>query len=312
MSSKILSLGSMYFQIGSFHFPLNSESMLDREIVGGDYVIDTGGSAVNFVFTCKALGLSPIFIGKRGDDLAGRELEKMFHDADVSLDAIIDPSKQTNLALNFGSDDGKAVMFVSGSANASLTHPEILEKIQKHIVSIDYLYIGGLFKLKALFNELREIVALAHQHNVKIILDHGRVTNIVTEEEKQTIREIIPEIDIYLPSHEELIAVLEVESLEEAVEKVRNMSSRIVVIKNSNKGAIGIQDGKVTKVSAFSVPVLSPVGAGDTFNAGFVSALDSGKTFEEAIRFGCAAAALKISSRKQPMAEDIENLLHGK
>ena len=47
-------------------------------------------------------------------------------------------------------------------------------------------------------------------------------------------------------------------------------------------------------VPAFSVKAVDTTGAGDNFNAGFISAYISGRTLVDAARFGSATAALKI------------------
>ncbi len=63
---------------------------------------------------------------------------------------------------------------------------------------------------------------------------------------------------------------------------------------------------------SFNVKSISPTGAGDVFNAGFIYAVLAGKQAEECLRFANACAALHISRRRQgnvfPTFEAVERL----
>ena len=81
-------------------------------------------------------------------------------------------------------------------------------------------------------------------------------------------------------------------------------------------GAAGVEahtkDGSV-KVAPLAVEVVSTVGAGDGFAAGFLQAWLSKKDLPDCLRRGNAAAAIVVSrvscSDVMPRAEEIEKLL---
>jgi ribokinase len=70
-----------------------------------------------------------------------------------------------------------------------------------------------------------------------------------------------------------------------------------VVVKRGALGAYLISQGMEMSCKAFKVEVADTTGAGDAFDAGFVSAFCRGLEDEECLRWGSAAAALKIQSR---------------
>ena len=310
MSEKILSLGNIYFQIDSVHFPLGNQVDLNRELVGGEYALYPGSSALNFVRVARSLGLSSVFVGKMGNDIPGQQVSALLNKEGIEFFPIISDVHQTNLAINYVADSTDSLMFVSGDANQSLEKHEVEDKLEELFPDLKYLYLGGTFKLKSLLPALPEIISLAKKHDVKVILDHNRITNVTTEEEKEIVRKVIPDVDFYLPSRDELLELFSVSSMEEAIEKIMSVTKNIVVIKDAENGSIGIQNGEVIKVPAFKVEIHNIVGAGDSFNAGFIRAQEEGLDLEKSLRFANATAALKISQKNLPAYDHVVKLIN--
>ena len=63
----------------------------------------------------------------------------------------------------------------------------------------------------------------------------------------------------------------------------------------------------------FAADLRSPVGAGDAFNGGFITARVAGLPLAEALRWGNAVGALKVArdggARDQPSRAEVEALL---
>ncbi len=307
MSAKILSLGNTYFEIDCLNFPVD-KVVVNREIAGEKYVVYSGGSALNCTRICKALGFSTFFVGKIGDDITGRMATQMLEDEGIGFYPIISSEHQTNLALNFVSDTDGQLITIAGNASQDLEASELDEKLNELLPQVDYLYLGGIFKLKKLLPSLWEIVATAKKNSSKIVLDHNRLTNKTTEEEKSIMKKVIPVVDYYLPSKDELMDLYGGDSLDDTVKILTNERKGVSVIKDAENGAIGIRDGKIERVPAFQVPIHNTVGAGDSFNAGFLRAVEDGLDFSESIRFANATAALKISKEELPTYEEVKNL----
>jgi ribokinase len=60
-------------------------------------------------------------------------------------------------------------------------------------------------------------------------------------------------------------------------------------------------------------PVVETTGAGDAFNGGFAVALAEGRSPAEAVRFGCAVAAISVTrpgtAPSMPSRADVDALL---
>jgi len=303
----ILSLGSIYLDINSINFPFKDGLKAETETVGEDYIAMPGGSAVIFSLVNSSLGSKPVFIGKVGNDIFGKIVSQQLKKSGIEPALITSENHSTNLGMNFINPEGKTLMTVVGSANQSLDANEISQKIYSYLDDISYLYIGGYFKLKQLQDLYPEIINKAKQKGVKIVLDHGRVSNTVTKKQIESIKEILPNIDIYLPSRDEFLKVFSCSSIEEGLQKVNQISPQtITVVKDAENGAIGnSKNDETIYTKSHKIKPINTVGAGDTFNAGFIKAQIDNKSFKQSIEFAHKVAAYKISKNKYPTIPDL-------
>lgn len=98
------------------------------------------------------------------------------------------------------------------------------------------------------------------------------------------------------------------------LERARSLSrGRLVVYKMGGRGSITFVDGTARRDGVFTVDALKPTGAGDSFMAGFVSALARGRPLETAIESGAAAAAITVSrvgcAPAMPTTDELERFL---
>jgi ribokinase len=308
----VLSMGTMYVDLNIYDVPIGQGLQPNTEVVGGTYEYTTGGSALNFAKMCRSLDLKTAFIGKTGIDAEGKRLESLVKDSGIIPAFIQSSSVQTSLSVNQTdqTDTTSHIMTVGGNANQSLTPDDVQSFLEKHLPSCSYLYFGGCFKLKQILPELSRFAQLAHTFGTKVVLDHGRITNLVSDNDKKLIRDLIPEIDIYLPSREEFLTVWNAQSIDEALQMVRQYSNAQIIVKDAENGAISFDNKQSIQVPSFTVEVYDVTGAGDSFNAGFIKAKALGKSMEESMRFACATAALKISQKELPTVAGVNAFLN--
>lgn len=310
MASEVLSLGSTYLDINASKFPISRlRERQHAEIIGGEYQVAPGGSALNFAQVCAKLDLKPVFVGKIGDDRFGEFLVKSVEDRGITPAFIKSDQVSTNISFNLTDPEGQSIYQVAGTANKSLTPEEVKEKIGEFLDEIKYLYLGGIFKLRNLLPALTDLAASAKSRDIQVILDHGRITNEVGEDDKQIIQNLIGQVDYYLPSRDEFLTAWNAKSIEEGFGKVRKLSNCVIVVKDAQNGAIGLENQQSVTVPAFNVNVVNAVGAGDSFNAGFIKAQTLGLNLKESVRFACATAAVKISRQELPTLDIISEML---
>ena len=111
------------------------------------------------------------------------------------------------------------------------------------------------------------------------------------------------------------IAVETVDDAIRAAEALRAEGVGTAIITLGENGAL-FHDGTPVHVPAFNAgPVVETTGAGDAFNGGFATALARGDAPIDAVRFGCATAAISVTrpgtAPSMPTLAEVNTLLAG-
>ena len=107
--------------------------------------------------------------------------------------------------------------------------------------------------------------------------------------------------------------------IDKGLAKARSLSEEgaaVVIYKMGEKGAITFAEGREMRTGVFPVEAIKPVGAGDTFMAGFLAALADGRPVKEAVTRGSAAAAIVVTrpgcAPAMPTSEELAAFLDGR
>lgn len=304
--SDIIAFGSCYVDTNTSHFPFDSAGIpVETELVGKDYTVMPGGSAVTFCLQLKELGLNPAFIGMTGEDENGRTLASLLAQKGVAVELIKRPGLQTNISFNMTNDTGNNIQLVAGTANAALHPDHVLPKLDELLRHTTFLYLGGCFKLKAFTSSFAEVAQLAKQHNASIVVDHNRIPKDTSEQLREAVKKLVLNASYYLPSRDEFCELWEVASIEEGLRLLqREAPQLIVIVKDGENGAHYLENKTSIRVPAEKLEHVTQVtGAGDTFNAAVITAIIKGATIATATSYGCKVAAAKITNSPLPLLE---------
>jgi sugar/nucleoside kinase (ribokinase family) len=311
-SHDVISFGTIYLDLDFLSFPFVEGIFAHRETVGDRYTLEIGGSAFNFAKICASLELDVLFVGKIGKDPIAAILKQIASKGKVQTRLIEAESGviQTNVAAHYVHEDGTSIMTSAGSANQQLSSNDVEVVVKDELPKTRYLYLGGGLKLLNLLPSYPLLIEEAKKHGVKVILDHGRVTNLVTEDHKRIIHVIISDVDIYLPSRDEFLDMWSFSSLEQGLRKIEKRMRGVVVIKDSVNGSYSIHKGRIIAVPPVPVTPVNTIGAGDSFNAGFIKADALGlATIEKKMRFASASAGIKISTNTPPTPVEVQRFV---
>lgn len=299
-----LAVGSCYvdFEVGGA--PIDPNGIpADVEMVGGDYSVEAGGSAVNFCRLLKQLDSDAIFVGLVGEDNYAQILENLLKDAGVKSALVYKAGVSTNISFNLTSANGEHhAMFVAGTANAELDADTVLPKLRSLAPLSQMLYFGGCFKLKHLQPVFSEVANIAAEFGTLLVVDHGRVRGDLPEDMLSAVRDLVLRANYYLPSHEEFCTLWGVDTVEAGLELLYNRAPNLmVVVKDGANGAYYHLGNTAQHVPATPVTnIRSLTGAGDSFNAGFITGISHDLSAEKAIAYACSVAAAKISAQHVP------------
>jgi sugar/nucleoside kinase (ribokinase family) len=243
-----------------------------------------GSSSVIFACGPARLGMSVAFIGVCGDDIFGHFMlaEMTQHGLDVS-NVIIDPAQQTGLSviLNHGVD------------RAILTHPGSLSALRADQVSDDllkkagHLHVASYFLQTALQPGLVDLFQRARRLGLTTSLD----TNWDPSARWQGVNNLLPLVDVFLPNENEALSLTGEATVEEAAALLSRQCG-LVALKLGAKGALARRGDEIARAPALKMQVVDTVGAGDSFDGGFLYAWLNGWGLERSLRLGAACGSL--------------------
>lgn len=128
----------------------------------------------------------------------------------------------------------------------------------------------------------------------------GAVITLDTHEDWQPgtgVLEAARIADVFMPSREELAALMGYDDPQRAAAELTGMGVTCVVVKLGGEGALVARPGtSLVQVHAEDVEVADPTGAGDSFCGGFAAGLAIGEDAADAARRGCVTAAAAIGT----------------
>jgi len=250
-----------------------------------DSVTLTIGSS-SAIFACGAarLGLKVAFIGVCGDDVFGRFMMNEMQKRSVDINhIIIRPDGQTGLSVILNNQTDRAI----------LTHLGLIPALRASDVSdallhqSRHLHVASYFLLTNLQPDLPALFHRAHSFGLTTSLD----TNYDPSEKWIGFDELLLATDIFLPNQTEALSITRSNHIEEAARQLRNKST-LVAIKLGADGALTSRNNEIIRAESIPVPVVDTIGAGDSFDAGFVYGYLNNWTLEKSLRLACTCGAL--------------------
>ena len=258
---------------------------LDREILAANFELTLGSSSAILAHNIAVLGTRTAFITRVGaDELGGIAMERLAQSG-VDLSRIIHSAT--------GTKTGVTILLHHGRTRRILTYPGIMFEMTCADLDLDFLSTARHFHLSSLFLQrglhagLPALFRALKQRGLTISLD----TNDDPEDRWEgVLEEILPLVDILLPNDDEIRRIARRDTVEAALDALAPQIP-LIAVKCGARGAM-VQDSRRFTVPGLSVEPVDTIGAGDTFNAGFLAAWLRGADPETCARAGNIAAAL--------------------
>lgn len=279
--------------------PKGSMTLIDAERADALYVdigasVEiSGGSGANTIAGAASFGAAVAFIGKVRDDKLGDSFSRDIRNAGALFQT--EPLTQgpgTARCLIMVSPDGQRTMSTYLGAAVELG-PEDIDTDVVGRCRITYLE-GYLWDRPRAKEAFRTAMAAAHARDRKVALTLS--DTFCVERHRDEFRALVEnDVDILFANEEEVRALYEVATLDEALAAVRGRCD-IVAVTRSEKGSLVSSDGNFHAVSAEPVEtIVDTTGAGDSYAAGFLYGLTHGLDLPLCGRLGSIAAAEIIS-----------------
>jgi ribokinase len=258
-------------------------------------------SAVAGQAGCLALALARVgvpveVISAVGDDEPGREIASTLKAAGVGTGgvAILDGGR-TGLSVALVRDDGERA-FVSDFAASGRVDAALVRRHAATISQTRVLCLVGLHNLMSFdLGEARAMLGLARAEGILTVLDTGWDPRQWPEATVTGTIEMLGEVDVFLPNLDEAEALTGLRDPVDAAAVLAANGPATVVVKCGSAGSYGTRGDEAHHVESFPAVVQDAVGAGDSFNAGFVAGQLAGLDLRESMVQANALASLYIA-----------------
>jgi sugar/nucleoside kinase (ribokinase family) len=248
-----------------------------------------GSSSAIFACGAARLGLKVAFIGVCGDDAFGRFMldEMQKRDVDVSH-VIVRADGQTGLSVILNQPFDVAL-----GDRAILTHLGLMAELRAVDIpdslldQARHLHVASYFLQTNLQPDLPGLFRHARSLGLTTSLD----TNYDPSEKWKGFDDLLSVTNVFLPNAVEAKSLTGLENIDEAATSL-GRKVEVAAIKLGAEGALGVTLSQKIKTTSIPVKVVDTVGAGDSFDAGFVYGYLQGWSLEKSLRLGVVCGGL--------------------
>jgi sugar/nucleoside kinase (ribokinase family) len=256
----------------------------ERELLAERIAIRPGGSAAITAHNLAALGNSVGFITTAaGDDLGNLcKMELLQAGVDLSCRVPVE-HMQTGVTVLLQHQIRRR-MFTYPGATFHLAYDDLdLE----YLADARHFHMASYYLQRSLTPQIPSLFAVLKQAGLTISLDPN---DDPAQQWDRCILEALPFVDLLMPNEREACLLAAEPDLDKAIAVLRSLVP-LLVIKRGIKGASAFSGSRSWHVPSLSVQVVDAVGAGDSFNAGFLHAWLRGWSIEQALACGNLAGA---------------------
>jgi sugar/nucleoside kinase (ribokinase family) len=252
------------------------------EQIVGDYTLEMGGSCSIFACQAAKLGLKVAILGRVGPDSFGELMIRRMVESGVDTRYVkVDPALKTGLGIALCREHDRAILTYMGSVNA--LQPE--DVTDDFLTSARHLHHGSHYLHTGLQAGMPEIFRRARALGLSISLD----TNWDPAETwNGGLPELLAMTDVFLPNDQEALRISRLSGLDEAAAAFIRQGVRVVALKAGARGAAVYADGLHLQRSVVPVSGGDSIGAGDSFDAGFLAGWLRGLPLERCLEIATA------------------------
>lgn len=264
---------------------------MGKEILAGRLDLTLGSSSAIFASNLSSLGSRVAFIGKIGKD----------EFASTVLDSL--QSKMVNTSNIFTSEThntGATIVLNFDQDRAMVTYPGAMEDLKMEDIDWEFLSTASHLHFSSIF------LQPGIRNDLPLLFSKAKSLGLTTSFDPQwdpaekwniNLSELLPQLDIFMPNLTEFTLLTGTSSLGEGIEQIKQYAPELtLVVKNGVNGAFGWDGMEILHQPAFlNEKVVDCIGAGDSFNAGFLHKFTSGASLAECMEYGALIGAVSTT-----------------
>jgi sugar/nucleoside kinase (ribokinase family) len=263
---------------------------LGKEILADKMLYTMGSSSAIFASNLSTLGTSVNFVGCTGKDDFAEKIIQELNSKNVNTTGIIrSDTAATGITVAFNFQQSRGMVTYPGAMN-ELSEADITDAM---LQNARHLHVSSVFIQPALKPGLTKLFKRAKQFGLTTSLDPQWDSY---EQWDCDWNNLLPLVDVFLPNIEELKNITQQSSLQNAVNSIKDRT-KILAVKNSVEGAIAFHNNEVVEQPAFiDHNFADAIGAGDSFDAGFIKQFISDKSLKECAELGAICGAINTTA----------------
>jgi sugar/nucleoside kinase (ribokinase family) len=264
---------------------------MGKEILTESLDLTLGSSSAIFASNLSTLGSKVAFIGKIGMDGF----------ASTVMNSLRAKKVDTSNILQTGSlNTGATIVLNFDQDRAMVTYPGAMEDFKLADIDLGFLASAGHLHFSSIF------LQPGIRYDLPLLFTQAKSLGLTTSLDPQwdpaekwdvNLRELLPHLDVFMPNMAEFLNLSGTGTLEEGIEYVKQFAPDItLIIKNGASGAMGWKNGEILRQPAFlNENVIDCIGAGDSFNAGFIHKFTTGATLSQCMEYGALTGAVSTT-----------------
>jgi len=270
-------------------YGLPKDLVLDREHLASNMAFTLGSSSAIFAHNLHALGTQVGFISKIGADPLGAMAAERLGAIGVDTSRMKRGTSKTSTGLT--------VVIPYPQQRYMLTYPGTMFEMQYSDIDMDYvrsarhLHLSSFFLHRALRPRILNLFQQAKEAGLTTSLD----TNDDPENQwAQDLLEVLKYVDVLMPNEREAKKIAHTDDFSQALNLLAGLC-KVVVVKRGSGCAICRRGDEQWSLAPPAVQMVDDVGAGDTFDSGFIHSYLLGAKMEDCLAFANIVAAYSVT-----------------
>jgi len=260
----------------------------ERELLVSDFNVTLGGSSAIVAHNLASLGSRVGFLSCVGDDQFGEIALARLSAAktDVSKVAIF-PGRKTGLTVIMQRDTWRNMLTYAGTIfDLRMNNLDF-----EYLSSAKHFHLSSFYLQRGLRSDVPELFRKLKSAGLTISLD---CNDDPDDGWDGGIHEALKYVDVFLPNEREIMRLMRMSTVQSALQEVAR-TVPLVVVKLGSEGAIARRGNEQWSSPALKVELVDPVGAGDSFDAGFLHEYIRGSDVKTCLAAGNRAGALSVT-----------------
>jgi sugar/nucleoside kinase (ribokinase family) len=259
------------------------------ETIVDDAALVLGGSGAILACGAARLGLRVALAGVIGDDLFGGFVRRTIEDEGIDTRALrVEENRPTGLSVILARPDDRAILTSTGTI-ADLRGSSIDVDL---VGSARHVHVSSYFIQRSLQGDLPALFDAAQARGATTSIDPNWDPD---EQWDSGLIELLDRTDVFFPNAAEARLIAGIDDVERAAKGLAEHATAVAV-KLGTDGGVAVDADEVVRSESVPSEVVDTIGAGDSFDAGFLAGRLLGWPLERCLRLAVTCGS--ISTRE--------------